>query len=108
MIVDGQNLVDAVRLEVELIQKLTDGAGPDIDLDDSVVRADPGGRARSEAVVLEQGALHDPVELRPVRRDREPFHPTVSLSPAVVAQQLRIPDRRRKVDEELVRYRYHA
>src|SRR5262245_41023253 len=108
MIVDGQDLVDAVRLEVELIQKLTDGAGPEVYLHDSVVRADPGGRPRSETVILEQRALHDPVELRPVRRDREPLHPTVGLAPADVVQELRIPVGRGKVDEELVRHRDHA
>ena len=56
-----------------------------------------------QGAILDQRALHDPVELRTVRGDRQAFHPAVGLASERVLRKLRIPDFGRRVDKKLVR-----
>src|SRR5262245_65092767 len=87
VVVDREDLVDAVALAVELVEELPDRAALQVDLDEPIVGADALERGVQRAV-LDECALHQAVELRAVGRDREPLHAAVRLAPADVGRQL--------------------
>ena len=107
VVVDREDLVDAQRRVVELVDEFARRARRRVDLEDAVVDADALVRA-VERPILDEGALHDAVQLRPVRRDRQPLHAAVVLAAlAVCRRQLGVFDRR-MIDHELARHLQRA
>jgi len=61
----------------------------EINLDDSIIKSEAIGSARTEPMVLNQSVLHDTEQCSAIRADCQSLHATVSLTSCVVAEQLR-------------------